>query len=70
MDGSQDEAKLPISALTPVEVARVLTASGAIKFTEADILQDIADGAPVNGDGTINLVHFGAWLVREVHSRG
>jgi hypothetical protein len=27
---------------------------------------DLADGAPANPDGTINLVNYTAWLVREL----
>jgi len=27
---------------------------------------DIADGAPTNPDGTINLVKFASWLVMEM----
>jgi hypothetical protein len=30
------------------------------------VLRDVADGAPTNADGTINLVHYAAWLVREM----
>ena len=26
------------------------------------IEEDLADGAPTNADGTVNLVHYGAWL--------
>ena len=26
---------------------------------------DAAAGAPLNADGTLNLVHYAAWLVRE-----
>jgi hypothetical protein len=26
---------------------------------------DLAAGAPANADGTINLVHYAAWLARE-----
>jgi hypothetical protein len=26
---------------------------------------DLAVGAPANPDGTINLVHYAAWLVKE-----
>ncbi|MCX5670244.1 MAG: hypothetical protein NTU94_02840 [Planctomycetota bacterium] len=26
------------------------------------IRQDIAEGAPTNADGSVNLVHYGAWL--------
>ena len=31
---------------------------------------DLAAGAPTNADGTINLVHYAAWLVRELATRG
>jgi hypothetical protein len=27
---------------------------------------DIDAGAPANADGTINLVHYAAWLVKEM----
>ncbi len=27
---------------------------------------DIDDGAPVNADGTMNLVHYAAWIVKEM----
>ena len=29
---------------------------------------DLAAGAPTNPDGTINLVHYAAWLAREAES--
>jgi hypothetical protein len=31
---------------------------------------DVDAGAPTNGDGTINLVHYAAWLVKEMACRG
>jgi hypothetical protein len=35
-----------------------------------DIIKaDLAAGAPANADGTINLVHYAAWLVREMSAR-
>jgi len=30
------------------------------------IQTDIDDGAPLNADGTLNLVHYAAWLVKEM----
>ena len=27
---------------------------------------DGADGAPLNADGTLNLVHYAAWLAKEM----
>ena len=53
-------------ALSPEELARVLSAVG-IKPVTLDIIQaDLAAGAPQNADGSINLVWYAAWLVREV----
>jgi len=52
-------------ALWPEDVARILTASGWKPVTVEMIRDDLDDGAPVNPDGTINLVHYAAWLVRE-----
>jgi len=54
------------SALTPEQLARVLRASRARMATEETIRDDIDDGAPTNGDGTLNLVQYVTWLVREL----
>jgi hypothetical protein len=32
--------------------------------------QDLAAGAPANADGTINLVHYGAWLNAKLKEDG
>lgn len=53
-------------ALSLEDVARILSASGWKPVTVAMVRDDIDDGAPVNADGTINLVHYAAWLVREM----
>jgi hypothetical protein len=55
-----------ITALTPAQAARVLAAAGNRLITEAMVSADIDAGAPTNADGTINLVHYTAWLAREV----
>jgi len=55
-----------ITALTPAQVAKILAAAGSRRITEAMVRADIAAGAPTNADGTVNLVHYAAWLVREV----
>ncbi len=64
---SQDfPRKLNPLALSIEEVVRVLSASGPRPVT-ADLLRaDIDEGAPTNPDGTINLVHYTAWLVKEM----
>jgi len=51
--------------MTPAEMAMLLRHSSGMPLTEEMIRQDIADGAPTNVDGTMNLVHYTAWLLRE-----
>lgn len=51
----------------PVDLlVRLLQAKGARHVDEAAIRADIAAGAPTNTDGSINLVDYAAWLVREM----
>ena len=59
-------AQLNPAALSVEEAAMVLTRAGGQQVAEAMIHEDIAEGAPTNPDGTINLVHYGAWLVKEM----
>jgi len=62
----KDTEKLDPRALSPEQLARVLAAAGWHQASEETIRADIAAGVPVNGDGTVNLVHYVAWLVREL----
>ena len=66
---SGPEALSP-TAMTLEQAARVLSAMGARHVAVEDLRQDIEAGAPVNADGTVNLVHLAAWLVRELANRG
>ena len=50
------------AALAVVDAARLLAKAGGEAVTEAMIRADIEDGAPTNQDGTVNLVHYAAWL--------
>jgi len=52
------------NALGVADAARLLTKVGSWPVTEDMIRTDVAAGAPENADGTINLVHYAAWLVR------
>ncbi len=61
---------LKITTITPAQAAKILSAAGNRRITEAMIYADIDSGAPVNADGTINLVHYTAWLVRQAASGG
>jgi hypothetical protein len=45
---------------------QILTAAGGRPVTDEMVRKDIEAGAPVNPDGTINLIHYAAWLARNV----
>ncbi len=53
-------------ALTIDQAARVLSTAGPKPVTPEMVRDDIDDGAPMNGDGTLNLVHYAAWLITEM----
>ena len=59
---------LKVTRLTLADAAMVLSRAGARPVTEAMLRADIESGAPVNADGTINLVHYAAWLAKELAS--
>ncbi|MBK9126212.1 MAG: hypothetical protein IPM13_00210 [Phycisphaerales bacterium] len=52
------------------DAARVLTRLGGKPVTEAMLRADIDAGAPTNADGSVNLVHYAAWLVKEMSAGG
>lgn len=55
------------AALSVEDAARVLSRMGGTPVS-ADMLEaDVDAGAPTNPDGTINLVHYAAWLVKETN---
>ncbi len=58
-------AKKSPAAMDIADLARLLRASGAKHADIERIRADIDAGAPTNADGTVNLVHYGAWLVRQ-----
>jgi hypothetical protein len=72
MSDSNAQARNTVNpqALSLEDAARILTANGTRQVTVEILQEDIADGAPVNPDGTINLLHYVAWLVRETSRPG
>lgn len=56
-------------ALSVEEMAKILSAGGGRKVTAEQVQADINAGAPVGAGGRMNLVHYAAWLVREVQAR-
>ena len=63
-------AKKSPASLDIDDVVRLLRASGSRHASAERVRADIDAGAPTNVDGTINLVHYAAWLVREMSGRG
>ena len=66
-----DNGKHPLSptSLSVADAARLLARVGGQAVTVEMLQADLSAGAPANADGTINLVHYAAWLVREMGSR-
>ncbi len=67
---AEPDPRLNPAALPLADAARLLSAAGGQRIT-ADLLElDRGAGAPINADGTLNLVHYAAWLIREMSGRG
>ena len=63
------DASLDPTRLTVEQAAKLLSAAAKVRLPDEQIAADLESGAPQNPDGTINLVHYAAWLVKEI-SRG
>jgi hypothetical protein len=59
----QHAEKLAPAALAVADVARLLGVA------EDVVQKHVAAGAPAAADGSVNLVHYGAWLNRELARR-
>jgi hypothetical protein len=60
MDADRENvARANPAALTPADVARLLGVA------EDVVQKHLAEGVPRAADGTMNLVHYAAWLNRE-----
>lgn len=54
------------SAAVSLDIAaKLLSRVGGVAVTEESLRQDVESGAPLNADGTMNLLHYGAWLVSQ-----
>lgn len=67
---SEDSHRLNPAAIPISYAAQMLTRAAGRQITEETLRADIDAGAPVNADGTLNLVHYTAWLVKEVSRHG
>ncbi|RIK80187.1 MAG: hypothetical protein DCC68_11540 [Planctomycetota bacterium] len=60
--------RLPLNptALPLADAARALAQVGGEPVTEEMLRTDVDAGAPTNANGTLNLVHYAAWLAKEM----
>jgi hypothetical protein len=49
-------------SLSIEQLSKLLTNAAGQVISPSMLNADVRAGAPVNGDGTINLVHYAAWL--------
>lgn len=59
-----DAGTLRLTAVPVEQAATLLRRSGSQRASVEDLRADLAAGAPANPDGTINLIAYGAWLIR------
>jgi hypothetical protein len=52
-----------ITAIKPEKLAEILRKSGSREVSAEAIAADFKAGAPICGDGTVNLIEYAAWLV-------
>jgi hypothetical protein len=65
MQNSQKKRLNP-TGLPLADAAKLLSAASGIVVTVEQLEADVAASAPTNPDGTLNLVHYAAWLAKEM----
>jgi hypothetical protein len=63
-----EKPKLNPLHMSVSDAALLLSKGGGEEVTENKINDAISSGAPVDSEGNINLVHLGAWLLKEISS--
>jgi hypothetical protein len=63
---SEGNSPVDPTRLTVEQAAKLLSAAFRERIDLEKIRSDLQNGAPVNVDGTINLVHYSAWQAKEM----
>ncbi len=63
---SEGGGQIDPTRLTVAQAAKLLSAAYRERIVERNIEADLQSDAPKNADGTINLVHYTAWLTQEM----
>ncbi len=59
------EHPVKLTEIRKEDLLVLLKRSGSRKAATETIEADIAAGAPINNDGTINIIEYAAWLIKE-----
>ena len=57
-------------ALSAGDLMRMLRKSGCPQMTDETLQRLIDDGLPLNADGTLNIIEFTAWMLKEAQGPG
>ena len=57
-------------ALKITDLVAALKAAGSRTITEETVAADIADGAPSNPDGTVDMLKYAAWILMKENGHG
>lgn len=63
---SVEKSRCDPNRLSPEQLAKLLSAAAQVQILSQQIQDDVEEGAPENADGTLNLVHYTAWLLKEM----
>jgi hypothetical protein len=61
-----DQTPIDPNRLSVEQLSQILGAAANQPIDPQVIQNDIAAGAPTNTDGTVNVVNYAAWLVKEM----
>ena len=63
---SDNGRRVDPNRLTIEQAAKLLSAAAKVRIPPDQIAADLEAGAPRNPDGTISLVHYAAWILKEM----
>lgn len=58
------EKKIALSEIAKPQIVEMIRNAGSSAMNETVLQKHLDAGAPTNADGTMNLLHYVAWLIR------
>ena len=65
-----DNPKVNPLALPAGDAMRMLRRSGCPQMSDETLRRLIDDGLPLNADGTLNIIEYTAWMLKEAQGNG